>query len=70
MADDPAAASFGHSLFFDSRFSSNGEVSCATCHQPERRFTDGLPKDAKVVNAIVPGMREGRAVRIAEGVSK
>lgn len=43
-ADDPAAASLGHMLFFDARFSSNGEVSCATCHQPERRFTDGLPK--------------------------
>jgi cytochrome c peroxidase len=43
-ADDPSAASFGHSLFFDSRFSSNGEVSCATCHQPSKRFTDGLPK--------------------------
>jgi len=50
-ADDPAAASFGHSLFFDSRFSSNGEVSCATCHQPERRFTDGLPKAKGVGNA-------------------
>jgi HlyD family secretion protein len=33
-------------------------------------ITDGLPKDARVVNAIVPGMREGRAVRIAEGGGK
>jgi cytochrome c peroxidase len=44
VADDPAAASFGHQLFFDTRLSANGAVSCATCHQPERRFTDGLPK--------------------------
>jgi len=42
-ADDPQAAEFGHELFFDTRFSSNGEVACATCHQPELMFTDGLP---------------------------
>ncbi|MEW6085769.1 MAG: cytochrome c peroxidase [Chloroflexota bacterium] len=42
-ADDPAAAAFGQKLFFDTRFSSNGEVACATCHQPELMFTDGLP---------------------------
>lgn len=41
-ADDPQAAEFGHKLFFDTRFSSNGEVACATCHQPEFMFTDGL----------------------------
>ena len=44
VADDPGAATLGHQLFFDSRLSANGAVSCATCHQPERRFTDGLPK--------------------------
>ena len=43
VADDPRAAEFGHDLFFDARLSANGAVSCATCHQPERRFTDGLP---------------------------
>jgi cytochrome c peroxidase len=42
-ADDPKAAALGHKLFFDTRFSSNGEVSCASCHQPELMFTDGLP---------------------------
>lgn len=42
-ADDPQAAEFGHKLFFDTRFSSDGEVACATCHQPELMFTDGLP---------------------------
>lgn len=44
VADDPRAAAFGHRLFFDPRLSGNGAVSCATCHQPERRFTDGLPR--------------------------
>jgi cytochrome c peroxidase len=44
VADNPQAAAFGHRLFFDRRLSGNGAVSCATCHQPARRFTDGLPK--------------------------
>lgn len=44
VADLPLAAGLGHALFFDARLSSNGGISCATCHQPERRFTDGLPK--------------------------
>lgn len=42
-ADDPAAAALGEKLFFDASLSANGKVSCATCHQPEREFQDGLP---------------------------
>jgi cytochrome c peroxidase len=41
--DDPRAAQLGQRLFFDTRFSASGTVACATCHQPERMFTDGLP---------------------------
>lgn len=43
-ADDPHAAELGRSLFFDPRLSGNVEVSCATCHQPDLWFTDGLKK--------------------------
>jgi cytochrome c peroxidase len=43
VADDPRAAELGHRLFFDARFSANGEVACATCHLPELEFQDGLP---------------------------
>ena len=43
VADDPRAAALGHRLFFDARFSSNGEVSCSTCHHPDRGFQDGKP---------------------------
>ena len=42
-ADNPEAAKFGQKLFFDTRFSSNGKVSCATCHLPEKQFQDGTP---------------------------
>lgn len=44
VADNPLAAEFGSQLFFDTRLSANGGISCATCHQPIRRFTDGLQK--------------------------
>lgn len=42
-ADDPAAAQLGQALFFDPGLSANGEVSCATCHEPERAFSSGDP---------------------------
>ncbi len=48
VADDPDAARFGHALFFDPRLSANGEIACATCHQPARRFTDGLQKGVAI----------------------
>ena len=47
-ADDLEAARLGHKLFFDKRFSSNSEVSCASCHQPEKYFTDGLKRSQAV----------------------
>lgn len=43
VADDPAAAALGARLFVDPGFSSGGTVSCATCHDPGRHFTDGRP---------------------------
>jgi len=36
------AANLGQAIFFDERFSSNKEVSCATCHEPDKYFTDGV----------------------------
>ena len=42
-ADHPQAAAFGQKLFFDTRFSANGQVACATCHLPEKQFQDGTP---------------------------
>ncbi len=39
---NPQAIQFGSELFFDKRLSANGQVSCASCHQPEKFFSDGL----------------------------
>src|SRR5262245_57041313 len=43
-ADNPmsqAKITLGCRLFFDSRLSITGNYSCASCHRPERAFTDG-----------------------------
>lgn len=42
-ADDPAAAAFGATIFFDQRMSPDGVVSCGTCHLVDRQFQDDLP---------------------------
>lgn len=43
VADDPAAARLGETLFHDVGFSGNGKVACATCHVENRQFQDGTP---------------------------
>lgn len=39
----PGKIALGKKLFFDGRLSADGAVACATCHNPERAFTDGRP---------------------------
>lgn len=53
VADDPAAASLGAALFLDPGLSGDGKTSCATCHQPDRGFSDGKP----VATALGTGTR-------------
>ena len=36
-----AEVALGKTLFFETRLSSNDEVSCATCHRPDKGFADG-----------------------------
>ncbi len=35
------AVAYGEQLFFELRLSGTGTVSCATCHMPEKNWTDG-----------------------------
>lgn len=37
-------ARLGETLFFEKRLSGNGERSCATCHRPDKYFTDALTR--------------------------
>ncbi|MBM3993793.1 MAG: cytochrome-c peroxidase [Planctomycetes bacterium] len=39
----PDKAELGWLLFFDKRLSSDGSVSCASCHAPDHAFGDGAP---------------------------
>src|SRR6266436_6610339 len=39
----PEKIALGEKLFFDGRLSADGTVACATCHDPRRAFSDGLP---------------------------
>ena len=50
-----AAAQLGELLFFDPRLSADGSTSCATCHEPQRAFTDG-----RALAEGVGGARGGR----------
>lgn len=36
----PTKYRLGEKLFFDAALSINGQISCASCHRPERAFTD------------------------------
>ncbi|HFQ15918.1 MAG TPA: photosynthetic protein synthase I, partial [Rhodobacteraceae bacterium] len=40
---DAKKAALGKRLFFDVRLSGDAAISCATCHNPEKGFSDGLP---------------------------
>src|SRR5215468_8878651 len=52
----PAKAQLGRYLYFDARLSSDGSVSCASCHAPEHGFTDGAP-----VSTGIRGQKGGRS---------
>lgn len=54
-ADNPQTAEkiqLGDKLFHDKRFSATGEVSCATCHAPEKAFTDSPLKVSEGVRKL------------------
>ena len=38
----PEKLALGEALFYDTRLSKNNRFSCATCHQPEKYFTDQI----------------------------
>lgn len=41
---DPKQVELGRLLFYEPLLSENNERSCASCHQPEKAFTDGLSR--------------------------
>ena len=51
----PAKAALGERLFSETRLSITGDYSCASCHDPQRYFTDG-----RVVAVGATGMAHSR----------
>jgi cytochrome c peroxidase len=47
----PARVALGQKLFFEPRLSGDGTVTCATCHDPARAFTDGRPVSVGIMAA-------------------
>ncbi len=50
----PAKIELGKQLFFDRRLSADGSVSCASCHQPDKAFTDGRPTAVGIAGQVGP----------------
>ncbi len=48
----PEKIALGSTLFNDKRFSSTGEVSCATCHDAAKAFTDSPLKTSEGINKL------------------
>jgi len=48
----PEKIALGDKLFHDTRFSATGEVSCATCHDAEKGFTDSPLKTSEGINKL------------------
>lgn len=76
----PDKVALGEKLFFDGRLSADGTVSCATCHDPQKGFTDhrdtsvgiknqkGQRNAPTVLNALFNDTQfwDGRAARLED----
>jgi len=60
VADRDDAAALGRRLFFDKRMSADGKVSCASCHDPEKGFSDPRPVSLGVAER--PGGRHSMPI--------
>ncbi len=49
-----AKAQLGEALFYDTDLAGNGNRNCASCHQPERAFTDGLKTNVSLHGKSLP----------------
>ncbi|HET8802986.1 MAG TPA: cytochrome-c peroxidase, partial [Aequorivita sp.] len=42
--DNVQMKNLGKDLFYDTSISNNGQLSCVSCHNPDKAFTDNVPK--------------------------
>jgi cytochrome c peroxidase len=65
VSGKPEAIEFGERLFFDTRLSGSGKFACATCHVPERNWTDNQARGsaAAEVDRNTPTLMNARLGR-------
>ena len=49
----PERAALGKKLFFDPRLSGTGQSTCASCHFPERGWSDSYPKSIRFMGDVM-----------------
>ena len=49
----PQQIDLGRYLFFDPVLSANGKISCATCHDPDKGFSDGLDRSIGILGTKI-----------------
>jgi len=50
----PDRIDLGRRLFFDPRLSGDGSVACASCHRPDRAFSDSVPRSVGALGRRPP----------------
>lgn len=53
FASTPAKIALGKKLFYSNMLSTNGNRNCATCHQADKAFTDGLTTSANLSGGFI-----------------
>ncbi|SFF00634.1 cytochrome c peroxidase [Chitinophaga sp. CF118] len=53
-ANQTGDTSLGRRLFFEKALSGNGTRSCATCHQPDKYFIDGMARNISLEGGELP----------------
>jgi len=68
LPTSPARVALGRMLFFDPRWTVEGNVSCATCHQPALYGTDALARSIGAQHRTHP--RHGpHLVELSQGIA-
>jgi cytochrome c peroxidase len=49
----PERIALGKMLFFDPRLSGTGQVTCVSCHFPERGWSDGMPTSIRFLGEVM-----------------
>jgi cytochrome c peroxidase len=49
----PERVKLGEMLFFDPRLSGTGQVTCVSCHFPERGWSDGMPTSVRFMGEVM-----------------